>query len=93
MAIPSGTDMAGRYPYRGDLHIHTNRSDGQQAYADVPIGRNIVEGEEVHLPENDFVNICVDIAMRGVGSHACGPALPEQYEIPRQGKNTFRFVF
>ena len=46
-----------------------------------------------NLPENDFVNICVDIAMRGIGSHACGPALPEEYEIPRQGKNTFRFVF
>ena len=23
-------DMRGRYPYRGDLHMHTNRSDGQQ---------------------------------------------------------------
>ena len=45
------------------------------------------------LTENDFLNVCVDIAMRGVGSHACGPALPENYEIPRQGKNTFRFVF
>ena len=79
-------DMEGRYPYRGDLHIHTCCSDGQQApaivaanyrkngydfmaitdheryypsleaqdaYADVPIGLNIVEGEEVHLPDND----------------------------------------
>ena len=79
-------DMEGRYPYRGDLHIHTSRSDGQQApaivaanyrrngydfmaitdheryypsleakdaYQDVPIGLNIVEGEEVHLPDND----------------------------------------
>ena len=45
------------------------------------------------LTENDFQNICVDIAMRGVGSHACGPALPEKYEIPRQGKNRFRLVF
>lgn len=81
-----GMDMEGRYPYRGDLHVHTNRSDGQQApavvaanyrkngydfmtisdheryypsleaqkaYAGVPIGLNIVEGEEVHLPDND----------------------------------------
>lgn len=24
-------DMAGRYPYRGDLHLHTTRSDGAQA--------------------------------------------------------------
>ena len=28
-------DMAGRYPYRGDLHLHTNRSDGAQAPANV----------------------------------------------------------
>ena len=26
-------DMAGRYPYRGDLHMHTCRSDGSQAPA------------------------------------------------------------
>jgi hypothetical protein len=28
-------DMAGRYPYRGDLHLHTNRSDGAQTPANV----------------------------------------------------------
>ena len=28
------------------------------------------------LEENDFVNVCIDIAMRGVGSHSCGPDLP-----------------
>ncbi|MDR2752961.1 MAG: hypothetical protein LBB50_01470, partial [Oscillospiraceae bacterium] len=26
-------DLVGRYPFRGDLHIHTRRSDGQQAPA------------------------------------------------------------
>ena len=45
------------------------------------------------LAENDFVNVCIDLAMRGVGSHSCGPMLPEKYEIPRQGKNTFTFTF
>ena len=45
------------------------------------------------LEENDFVNVCVDVAMRGVGSHSCGPDLPEEYEIPREGSNTFKFVF
>ena len=45
------------------------------------------------LEENDFVNVCIDIAMRGVGSHSCGPVLPQQYEIPKTGKNTFRFTF
>lgn len=45
------------------------------------------------LPENDFVNVCIDLAMRGVGSHSCGPVLPERFEIPREGRTTFRFVF
>jgi len=45
------------------------------------------------LEENDFVNVCIDLAMRGVGSHSCGPILPAEYEIPKTGKNTFRFTF
>ena len=45
------------------------------------------------LTENDFVNVCVDIAMRGVGSHSCGPKLDARYEIPRKAKNTFKFKF
>ena len=45
------------------------------------------------LEENDFVNVCIDFAMRGVGSHSCGPELPPEYEIPKTGKNTFKFIF
>ncbi len=45
------------------------------------------------LEENDFVNVCIDLAMRGVGSHSCGPELPDEYEIPRKEKNTFKFTF
>jgi beta-galactosidase len=45
------------------------------------------------LEENDFVNVCIDVAMRGVGSHSCGPMLSEEFEIPREGSNTFKFVF
>ncbi len=45
------------------------------------------------LKENDFVNVCIDLAMRGVGSHSCGPELPTELEIPRSGKNTFKFTF
>ena len=45
------------------------------------------------LPENDFVNVCIDLAHRGVGSSSCGPALLDQYQIQRTGKNTFQFVF
>jgi len=45
------------------------------------------------LEENDFVNVCIDLAMRGVGSASCGPDLSEKYEIPKTGKNVFRFTF
>ncbi|MBO7292649.1 MAG: hypothetical protein J6V07_01805 [Clostridia bacterium] len=45
------------------------------------------------LSENDFVNVCVDLAMRGVGSYSCGPELAAEHEIPREGRNTFTFVF
>jgi hypothetical protein len=45
------------------------------------------------LAENDFVNVCIDLAMRGIGSNSCGPALSEKYEIPREGSNTFKLVF
>lgn len=48
---------------------------------------------DFELAENDFVNVCIDLGMRGIGSHSCGPTLPEKYEIPRSGKNTFRFTF
>ena len=45
------------------------------------------------LVENNFVNVCIDVAMRGVGSYSCGPELSAKYEIPLQGNNTFKFVF
>ena len=45
------------------------------------------------LEENDFVNVCIDLAMRGVGSHSCGPDLLKEYEIPKEFKNTFKFTF
>lgn len=48
---------------------------------------------DFELPENDFVNICIDVAMRGVGSASCGPELMPQYEIPRTAKNVFKFTF
>ena len=45
------------------------------------------------LPQNDFVNVCIDLAMRGIGSNSCGPDLTQEYEIPRTFSNTFTFVF
>jgi beta-galactosidase len=45
------------------------------------------------LPKNDFVNICLDLAMRGIGSASCGPNLDKEYEVPKSGKNTFKIKF
>ena len=45
------------------------------------------------LKKKDTVCICIDLAMRGVGSSSCGPELDKKYEIPRKYKNVFRFVF
>lgn len=45
------------------------------------------------LKKNDFVNICIDVAMRGIGSSSCGVELDYQYEIPKTGKNIFTFNF
>ena len=45
------------------------------------------------LPTNDFVNVCLDLAMRGIGSYSCGPELPKQYEIPRGYCNKFVLTF
>jgi beta-galactosidase len=48
---------------------------------------------DFELKENNFVNVCVDLAMRGVGSNSCGPELDKKYEIPKFGKNTFTLEF
>jgi beta-galactosidase len=48
---------------------------------------------DFELKNNDFVNVCLDLAMRGVGSHSCGPVLLPQYEIPTEGKNKFVLNF
>jgi beta-galactosidase len=45
------------------------------------------------LSKNDFVNVCIDLAMRGVGSHSCGPELNKKYEIPKKLKTAFEFKF
>ena len=45
------------------------------------------------LKKNDTVNVCIDLAMRGVGTRSCGPELPEKYAVPRKGRNVFTIRF
>jgi len=89
----SGSHYASRYLRVGDAFSVT---------ADLPFSFSVnpyttkqlcETAHDFELKENDFVNVCIDLAMRGVGSHSCGPALDKKYEIPKKGKNTFRFEF
>ncbi len=48
---------------------------------------------DYELKENDFINVCIDLAMRGIGSYSCGPQLNVKYEVPKKGKNVFEIKF
>ena len=92
-------------PQESGSHYYTrylNVGGAFEVYAEEPFSFSVTPytteqllkaAHSFELPENDFVNVCLDIAMRGVGSHSCGPELEERYEIPRMGKNSFKFVF
>ena len=45
------------------------------------------------LTENDFVNVCLDLSMRGIGSNSCGPALDKKHSVPRKYSNKFVITF
>jgi beta-galactosidase len=45
------------------------------------------------LKKQGVVNVCIDLAMRGVGTHSCGPELAKEFEIPREGENEFTLIF
>ena len=45
------------------------------------------------LHKNEFLTLCLDLGMRGVGSHSCGPELSSEFEISKKGKNSFKFKF
>jgi beta-galactosidase len=89
----SGSHYASKYlGVKGvfDMTADKNFSFSVNPYTTVQLRDTLHDFE---LKPNDFVNVCVDIAMRGIGSYSCGPKLPEEYEIPRKGSNTFKFVF
>ena len=43
--------------------------------------------------EIDNIYVSLDVNMRGIGSHSCGPELLEKYCVPKKDNNTFRLVF
>ncbi len=48
---------------------------------------------DFELPASDATYINLDVAMSGVGTGSCGPALIQKYWAPKQGENTFRILF
>ena len=47
---------------------------------------------DFELKEDGNVYVSLDIAMCGVGSSSCGPALAEKYRAPKEGSNKFRIM-
>lgn len=41
----------------------------------------------------DEIFISLDVNIRGIGSHSCGPELLEKYRIPKKDRNRFRLKF
>lgn len=45
------------------------------------------------LKKSQNVYVCIDVAMRGIGTESCGTSLNKAYEIPKTGKNSFKIKF
>ena len=73
----------------------TVEADSPFSFSLTPYSTSEIMGamHDFELPKSDKVTLCLDLAMRGVGSHSCGPELEEKYEIPRKGRNTFKIRF
>ena len=89
----SGSHYATRYLALGGLFEMT--ADAPFSFSVNPYTTRQLMGalHSFELADNDFVNVCVDVAMRGIGSQSCGPFLDSRYEISREGSNTFKLKF
>ena len=89
----SGSHYASKYLRLDGLFALTAEKEFSFSVNPYTTAQIIGAKHNFELPKNDFVNICVDLGMRGVGSHSCGPDLDEKYEIPKSSKNVFTFTF
>lgn len=48
---------------------------------------------DYELKADGLTHVCLDAAMRGVGTNSCGPELDKRYEIPRTASVRFKIVF
>ena len=89
----SGSHYASKYLNVKDLFVLTAKDNFSFSVNPYTTKQIYKATHQFNLPKNDFVNVCVDLAMRGVGSNSCGPKLSEEYEISKKGKNIFKFEF
>ncbi|MBE7086924.1 MAG: hypothetical protein E7369_01315 [Clostridiales bacterium] len=89
----SGSHYASKYLCVNDLFSLTAKTPFSFSVNPYTTKQLCETAHNFELKGNDFVNVCVDLAMRGVGSHSCGPVLDREYEIPKTYKNVFKFEF
>ncbi len=89
----SGSHFASKYLCVDDLFTLTAEQPFSFSVNPYTTKQLVKTAHNFGLPNNDFVNICIDLSMRGVGSHSCGPELPDECEVPKTGKNIFKFKF
>ena len=67
------------------------KADGAFSFSVNPYETKLLRDCTHHfeLGKSEKVVICLDIAMRGIGSHSCGPEIPENEEIPLEGRRKF----
>lgn len=95
----------GRYikPQESGSHFCATRLNigGMEITAEQPFSFNVCPystetlmytAHDFELPESDKTHLNLDIAMSGVGTNSCGPALAHKYRAPKIGRNTFRVM-
>lgn len=70
-------------------------ADNEFGFSVLPysIEQLIEKRHDCELKCDGNVHVCLDVAMRGVGSNSCGPQLKPQYEIPRRASRKFKIFF
>jgi hypothetical protein len=48
---------------------------------------------DFELPKNPFINVCLDLAICGIGSASCGTRLMDKYKTPKTMENIFTLTF
>ena len=66
-------------------------ADNPFSFSILPYSKESIEisMHNYDLPSPDAAYVSLDVALRGVGSHSCGPELNKKYCVPVEGSNTF----